>query len=66
MLIQQQEKVSINFILYIKTLKKALFVNYTFHIDQEFDKSNATLKTNLVTRKDVGFLITAGGGSVTQ
>ena len=41
-----------------------MFVNYTFHIDQEFDASTTMLKTNLVTKKDVAMLIIAGGGSV--
>ena len=60
-----RNKKKLEFIFSIhKEIKIALFVNYTFHIDQEFDASTTMLKTNLVTKKDVAMLITAGGGSV--
>ena len=41
-------------------------MDYTFHIDQEFDASNTTIKTNSPSKKDIGLLIIAGGGFVIQ
>jgi len=46
--------------------RKTLFINYTFHIDSEFEANNAILKCNVVCKKDVACLITAGGGSISE